>query len=277
MRDYSLGFSPCPNDTFIFDALIHQKIDSGTRFKVHIEDVETLNQLSLKHQLDISKISIHAWFHVLDNYRLLSSGGALGKGCGPMLIGKLPEIPDKGRIALPGRLTTAALLFQMAVYGDFELIQMPFNNIIPALLSNQVEAGVIIHESRFTYRKFGLHCLLDLGRWWETETNTLIPLGGIIISNDVAIQDQYKIQELIRQSIDFAELHPASSTSFIKENAQELDSQVIKDHIDLYVNDYSKDLGQEGKKSIQLLYERSGELGLLPIHSLNRENQLFVE
>jgi 1,4-dihydroxy-6-naphthoate synthase len=277
MREFSLGFSPCPNDTFIFDALIHQKINDEVCFKVHIEDVETLNQLALNHKLDITKISIHAWFHVLDNYRLLLSGGALGRGCGPMLIGKSQQIPKKGKIALPGELTTASLLFQMAIPGDFEFVQMPFDSIIPAILDSVVEAGVIIHESRFTYRKFNLHCLLDLGQWWENETKALIPLGGIIVSNDIDKKDQLLIQSLIRESIVFAEDNPGASTAFIKENAQEMEDGVIADHIGLYVNDYSKDLGSEGKKSIGLLYERSIKLGLLPPHSQNRENQLFID
>ncbi len=276
MREFSLGFSPCPNDTYIFDALLHQKINEEIRFKVHIEDVETLNQLALDHELDITKISIHAWFHVLDKYRLLLSGGALGKGCGPMLIGKSQQISKKGKIALPGELTTATLLFKMAIPGEFEFVQMPFNRIIPAILDATVEAGVIIHESRFTYQKFNLHCLLDLGLWWENETNALIPLGGIIVSNDIDKKDQLLIQSLIRKSIIFAENNPGISAAFIKENAQEMEESVIANHIGLYVNEYSKDLGSEGKKSIELLYERSTQLGLLPPHSLNKHGQLFI-
>ncbi len=276
MREFSLGFSPCPNDTYIFDALIHQKIGEDLRFKVHIEDVETLNQMALNAELDITKISTHAWFHVLDNYRLLSSGGALGKGCGPMLIGKSQHIPTKGAIALPGELTTASLLFQMAVPGDFKFKQMPFDKIIPAIIDGTVDAGVIIHESRFTYQTFDLNCLLDLGQWWEDTTNSLIPLGGIIISNKVDKKDQVRIQSLIRESINYAEKHPESARAFIKENAQEMEDQVIADHIGLYVNDYSKDLGVEGRRSIELLYERSAQLDLLPDHSKNRNGQLFI-
>lgn len=277
MQSYSLGFSPCPNDTYIFDALVHQKIESDIRFQIVIEDVETLNQLALDHRLDISKISIHALFHVLGFYKLLTSGSALGKGCGPLLIGKEPQLPNQGKIALPGKLTTAALLCKMAINKDFEFIQLPFSEIIPAILDNQVAAGVIIHESRFTYQKFGLKCLLDLGHWWETKTNALIPLGGIAISNKIPYQDQHQIQLLIQQSIEYAERYPSSSSTFIKENAQELNSQVIGDHIALYVNEYSKDLGRPGKRSIQLLYEQSSNLGLLPSHCLNKENLLFVD
>jgi 1,4-dihydroxy-6-naphthoate synthase len=277
MREFSLGFSSCPNDTYIFDALIHQKLDSDIRFKTYIEDVETLNQMALNNELDITKISTHAWFHVLDNYKLLSSGGALGKGCGPMLIGQSQQIPIKGKIALPGKLTTASLLYQMAVPGEFQLEQMPFEKVIPAVMEDTVDAGVIIHESRFTFQKFGLNCLLDLGQWWENTTNALIPLGGIIISNKVDRHDQIRIQSLIRESIIFAEKNPESAKEFIKENAQEMEDEVIAEHIGLYVNDYSKDLGDEGRKSIELLYERSTQLDLLPDRNKNRKDQLFIE
>ncbi len=277
MQEYSLGFSPCPNDTYIFNALIHNKIEHNFRFRLYIEDVETLNQMAMEHKLHITKISTHAWFHVLQNYSLLSSGGALGKGCGPMLIGKNKQIPKTGKIALPGRLTTASLLFQMAIPGDFQLQQMPFDRIIPAIVNEEVDAGVIIHESRFTFQQFGLSCLKDLGQWWEDESGCLIPLGGIIISNKVSAQDQLEIQRLIKESIEYIERHPNSADAFIQEHAQELDHDVIHDHINLYVNDYSKDLGSEGKKAINTLYRRSQLNNLLPATSLYKEDQLFVK
>ncbi|MBU2514806.1 1,4-dihydroxy-6-naphthoate synthase [bacterium] len=276
MREISLGFSPCPNDTFIFDALVHNKIEHRYKFKLVIEDVETLNQMALNHQLDITKTSIHAWFHVLDNYRLLSAGGALGKGCGPLLLSRENRIPTSGRIGLPGELTTAALLFKMAVGEGFDFVFMPFDKIIPSILKGDVDAGVIIHESRFTYQQFNLNNLLDLGEWWEGESNILIPLGGIIISNKVSTQDQETIQALIKKSIIFAENNPDSAAHFIKDNAQELDSGIITSHINLYVNRYSKDLGHDGKEAIRQLYRKSSQRGLLPVDSLFREDQLFV-
>ncbi|MBU3917443.1 1,4-dihydroxy-6-naphthoate synthase [bacterium] len=276
MQKLSLGFSPCPNDTYIFDALIHGRIRHDFEFDLHIEDVETLNQLALNHQLDITKISIHAWFHVLDRYRLLSSGGALGRGCGPMIISKGRSKIESGRIALPGELTTASLLFKMAFPGDFDLVQMPFEKIIPAIMDEEVDAGVIIHESRFTYRQSGLHCLLDLGKWWEDKTDCLIPLGGIIISDRIDVNVQYKIQELIRKSIQFVEKEPELANDFIQWNAQELDRQVIESHIGLYVNEFSKDLGPEGRRAVTTLYNRSCCLGLLPEACLGKEDQLFV-
>lgn len=276
MQEFSLGFSPCPNDTYIFDALIHNKIEHNYRFKLYIEDVETLNQMALNHELDITKISTHAWFHVLDNYRLLSSGGALGNGCGPMLVSKGTTIPKSGKIALPGKYTTATLLFQMAVSDEFELIQMPFDQIIPAISEGRADAGVIIHESRFTYPQFGLNCLLDLGQWWEDESKGLIPLGGIIISNKVETHHQLEIQRLIKESIIHCDNHPESAESFIKEHAQEMDKDVINDHINLYVNRYSKDLGSEGRNAIKALYQKSVQMDLLPVQSLYKEDQLFV-
>lgn len=276
MLEFSLGFSPCPNDTFIFDALVNQKLDASIRFHLHIEDVETLNQMALAHRLDITKISIHAWFHVLDNYRLLSSGGALGQGCGPLLIGKRDQIPEAGRIALPGELTTASLLFKIALPGDYEYIQMPFDQIIPSIVDDRVDAGVIIHESRFTYQRHQLSCIMDLGQWWEDETDALIPLGGIIVSKRIDKNHQVQIQDLIRRSIGYAEEHPDDAASFIASNAQELEKEVIKEHIGLYVNAYSKDLGAFGRQSIRLLYERSCQHLLLPAHSMGLAEQLFV-
>ena len=276
MREISLGFSPCPNDTFIFDALIHQKIDHHYRFELFIEDVETLNQMALDGKLDITKISTHAWFHVLDKYKLLTSGGALGRGCGPILLSKKSEIPSSGKIALPGELTTAALLFKMAVGVNYEFVYMPFDQIIPSILEGQVDAGVIIHESRFTFQKFDLINLIDLGEWWEKESGSLIPLGGIIISDRVTPDDQIAIQDLIKQSVVFAENNPGSSSSFIKTNAQEMEDGVIADHISLYVNKFSKDLGQEGKAAIRLLYEKASDLTLLPDSSLGKKEKLFV-
>ena len=175
MKQLSIGYSTCPNDTYIFDALVHNKIEHDYQFDVILQDVESLNQLAFKKSLDISKISIHAWFHMTNDYKLLSSGAALGRGCGPLLIGKTSDIPKSGKIALTGTLTTAALLFKIALSGDFEFVMMPFDAIIPAIISNKVVAGVIIHESRFTYQDYGLCEKLDLGQWWEEETGCMIP------------------------------------------------------------------------------------------------------
>jgi len=276
MRKMSLGFSPCPNDTYIFDALVHQKIDHQYTFETRLEDVETLNQMAFEHSLQISKISIHAWFHVLDQYRLLNSGGALGRGCGPLVVQREKKKLQSGRIALPGLYTTASLLFKMAIPGDFEFVQMPFDQIMNAVTSGQVDAGVIIHESRFTYQRLGLQCLMDLGEWWESETGCLIPLGGIMVSNKVEPSVQGDIQSLIRQSIEYAEQYPQAAQGFIRENAQELEDEVLGSHIGLYVNELSKDFGEEGKIAIQTFYERSCQLQLLPKACRVKGDRLFV-
>lgn len=276
MSRLSLGFSTCPNDTYIFDALVHQRIKHDFEFEIHLKDVETLNQMARDQLLDITKISIHGWFHVLDQYRLMTSGGALGKGCGPLLISRKKGTISSGRIALPGELTTASLLFQMAFPGNFQFFHMPFDRIIPSILSEDVDAGVIIHESRFTYEQKNLFCLQDLGQWWEDKTGCLIPLGGIIISNNISREIQLQIQKLIKESICYVDQNPDPARAFIRENAQEMDDSTINSHIGLYVNPFSKDLGKEGRKAVEELYLQSCKYNLLPDSCLGKKDQLFV-
>jgi 1,4-dihydroxy-6-naphthoate synthase len=264
MQTFSLGFSPCPNDTYIFDAIVHQKIDHPYSFRVQLEDVETLNQLAFKRKLTISKVSVHAWFHILEHYHLLTSGGALGSGCGPLVLTKNGKELRSGKVALPGKYTTAALLFKMAIRGDFEFQYIPFDQIIKNVQEGRSDAGVIIHESRFTYQKTGLECLLDLGEWWEQETGCLIPLGGIMISQKIPAKIQHEMGNLIKQSIEYAEENHNSTEYYIRQNAQEMEQDVIDSHIDLYVNEYSKDFGEPGKTAIKMFYGRGFELGLLP-------------
>ena len=274
MSKLSLGFSPCPNDTYIFDALVNHKIEHSYDFQLFLEDVETLNQWSMKRVLDISKISIHAFFHVLEKYTLLSSGAALGRGCGPLVVSKRKNPIRSGTIGLPGKFTTASLLFSMAVQGDFQYIYMPFDKIVSSVLKGEIDAGVIIHESRFTYQQAGLYNWLDLGKWWEEETGSLIPLGAIMIAKNMDQQIQSDLEKLIRNSLNFAENTPIMP-EFVTENAQEMDLNVLKNHIHLYVNQYSKDLGKEGKKAIRQLYLKSSALGLIPKTSCGFEDQLF--
>ncbi len=264
MRELSLGFSSCPNDTYIFEALAHGKIDCGFKFATGIEDIDTLNDMALNGVLDVSKVSFHALFHVLDRYALSSSGAALGKGCGPLLVAKRKTSLASGTIALPGRLTTADMLFRIALPDDFRRSYMRFDKIVPAILAGEVDAGVIIHESRFTYRKAGLELVLDLGRWWEEETGCLIPLGGVAIAKRIGNEARAEVERSIKASIEYAESHPASAREFIRDNAQELDERVIDEHIALYVNRFSKDLGEEGRKAARELYRRGRELDLLP-------------
>jgi 1,4-dihydroxy-6-naphthoate synthase len=253
----TLGFSPCPNDTFIFDALVNKKIDTeGLDFEVRLEDVETLNQWALQGKLDISKISYGVLPLILNRYDLLDAGGALGKGVGPLLIAKSPiplaAIPDS-RIAVPGQRTTAHLLFSLAFPEARNKHFMVFSSIEEAVLTGVVDCGVIIHENRFTYQQKGLVRLLDLGEFWEKETASPIPLGGIVLRKDQAPGLSEKVNALIRKSLEYAFSRYPALPAYVKQYAQEMDEQVMRQHIDLYVNNYSLSLGSEGEKAVQTL------------------------
>jgi 1,4-dihydroxy-6-naphthoate synthase len=254
---FTLGFSPCPNDTFIFDALVNRKIDTeGLDFEVRLEDVETLNQWALQGKLDISKISYGVLPLVLDRYLLLDAGGALGKGVGPLLIAAKPmalaAVPES-RIAIPGQRTTAHLLFSLAFPGARNKEFRVFSSIEEAVLSGEVDCGVIIHENRFTYQQKGLVKLLDLGEFWETETASPIPLGGIVFRRDLNPALSQKVNRLIRKSLDYAFSRYPSLPDYVTEHAQEMDAAVMRQHIDLYVNNYSLSLGLEGEKAVATL------------------------
>lgn len=253
----TLGFSPCPNDTFIFDALVNKKIDTqGIDFETRLEDVETLNQWAQKEELDISKISYGVLPLVLDNYNLLDAGGALGKGVGPLLIARQPIPPSeisRCRIAIPGQRTTAHLLFSLAFPEARNKEFMIFSGIEDAVLSGQVDCGVIIHENRFTYQQKGLVKLRDLGEFWETETGAPIPLGGIVMRKSFDPQLQKTINTLIRASLEYAFEHYPTLTDYVREHAQEMEEAVMRKHIDLYVNNFSLSLGADGHKAIQTL------------------------
>jgi 1,4-dihydroxy-6-naphthoate synthase len=267
-KSLSLGYSPCPNDTYIFYALTHNKVTvPGHTIAERLEDVETLNQLALDRQLDLTKISYHAFGHLRDRYVLLHSGSALGRGCGPLLIA--PSATDMKRlrgkrIAVPGRLTTANLLLQLYGPGYEDLLIIPFDQIIPALKRGDAEAGVIIHESRFTYQQAGFHEVLDLGAWWEADSGLPIPLGGILARRDLGIKTTQDVDLAIRASLEYARQHPREPRAYIKDHAQELDDAVIDAHIKLYVNDFSLDLGAEGKSAVETLLSRAEARGLIP-------------
>ncbi len=267
-RPLTLGYSPCPNDTFIFYALIHGRIPApGFTVNEHLEDVETLNRLALEGRLDLTKVSYHAFGHLRDHYALLRSGGALGRGCGPLVIA--PQATDmtqlRGRrIAVPGRLTTANLLLQLYGEGYDDLLVLPFDRIMPALQNGEADAGVIIHESRFTFRNAGFHEVLDLGAWWETDTGLPIPLGGILARRDLGSDTIAAVDRALRASLAYAWQHPGETRAYIKQHAQELDDQVIDAHIGLYVNDFSLDLGPEGLMAIETLFSRAEARGLMP-------------
>ncbi len=256
----SLGFSPCPNDTFIFDALVHNKIDTeGIEFKYFLADVEELNQKALQNIPDVSKVSFHAFLFLRKNYTLLNSGSALGENVGPLLISKkqysLNEIDDL-RIAIPGKLTTANLLLKIAAPKAVNKTEIVFSDIENAVLEDKFDAGLIIHENRFTYQKKGLNKIIDLGEYWEKLTQTPIPLGGIVAKKILSDDIIEKLNRIMKRSVLFAMKNPESSKSFVKQNAQEMDDDVIGKHIKLYVNNYTIDLGEKGRKAINSLIQK---------------------
>ena len=268
MQKISLGFSTCPNDTFIFDAMVHHKIDTeGLEFDVILGDVEELNNRALNNELDVTKISYHAFSKIVNNYLLLDSGSALGYKNGPLLISKHKIYPDElndVKIAIPGFNTTANLLLSIAFPDAKNKKEYLFSDIEDIVLSNEVDAGLIIHENRFTYEKKGLKKIIDLGEYWEQETGLPIPLGGIAVSRNLEHDIQLKINRVLKRSVEFAFENPKSAYPYIKQYAQEMDEEVMYKHIELYVNDFTKDLGKDGREAIEILYEKAISLGVLP-------------
>jgi len=268
MKTLSLGYSPCPNDTFIFYALAHKKIDAdGLDFREILLDVETLNQKALKGELDITKVSYNAFGNLRDEYCLLHSGGALGRNCGPLVVAK-EQYEMKGlkgkKIAIPGELTTAYLLLQL-YNPDFKknIKALPFNEIMETVKNGEVDAGLIIHESRFTYPSYGLKKIMDLGEWWEKETGLPIPLGCIIAKRSLGSGLIKKVDGLIKKSVLYAMNHRDEPVKYIKSHSQELDDSVINQHINLYVNDYSIDIGEDGVKAVEKLFAMAEEEGII--------------
>lgn len=272
LNSLTIGFSPCPNDCFIFDAMVHEKIDTeGLKFKPLLDDVEALNQRAFKNELHITKLSYHAFIYLTQYYQLLSAGSALGNGCGPLLIAKDASIQTKLtqgvplKIAIPGEYTTANFLFSLA----FPAVKLKkivlFSEIENEVLSGDVDAGVIIHENRFTYKQKGLKKIIDLGEYWETQTQAPIPLGGIVIQRMLPEELKQKVNRVLRKSVEHAFANPKESFAFVKAHAQEMSEEVMYKHIQLYVNNFSIDLGKEGKHAIDLLFERAKIAGLIPI------------
>jgi 1,4-dihydroxy-6-naphthoate synthase len=265
----SLGFSPCPNDTFIFDAMIHQKIDTeGLIFEVSYEDVETLNQKAFKTELDITKLSYHAYAYLTDNYVLLHSGSALGFGVGPLLICNKPEYLLEGlekltshignlKVGIPGMYTTANFLLSVAFPEVQNKVEMKFSDIEGALLNGYIDMGVIIHENRFTYEGKGLLKVIDLGEYWEELTSCPIPLGGIMIKRDLP-------DDIKQRSVRFAIKNPLSGLDFIRSHAQEMSVEVMYKHIELYVNKYSVDLGDEGRRAVIRFFDEALKRNVIP-------------
>ncbi len=265
--NFSLGFSPCPNDCFIFDALVHKKIDTqGIDFTVVMEDVEALNNRAFKSDLDITKLSYHAFLYLTEKYILLNSGSALGFNCGPLLVqsgnSKIENI-DTATIAIPGKYTTANFLLSLAFPNAKNKQEILFSDIEGAVLSHKVDAGLLIHENRFTYREKGLEKIMDLGEFWESLIHAPIPLGGIVVKKNIDKDLQKTIDHLIKQSVEYAFANPESCMSFVREHAQEMSEEVMKKHIALYVNQFSVDLGETGKNAVKLLFSKATETGLI--------------
>lgn len=263
----TLGFSPCPNDTFIFDAMVNGKIETGgIEFEYVPEDVETLNQWALEGRLDITKLSYNTFLHTVDKYALLHSGSALGKGVGPLLIARQPiplaELPHL-RIAIPGVNTTANLLLSLAYPQAKDKHAYIFSQVEDAVLSGEADAGLIIHENRFTYAARGLHKLIDLGDWWEQTVNAAIPLGGIVIRRSIDRQLAATVDDIIRRSLAYSWQHYPRLSDFVTCHAQEMEEDVMRQHIELYVNEYTTDLGPTGIHAIHTLFSKAQESGII--------------
>jgi len=263
----TLGFSPCPNDTFIFDAMVNGHIDTkGIEFDYVMEDVETLNVWAEQGKLDITKLSYNTFLHTVDKYALLHTGSALGEGVGPLLVAakelNLDEV-DNMRIAIPGFNTTANLLLTLAFPNAKNKTELVFNEIEGAVLDGKFDAGLIIHEGRFTYEKKGLTKLIDLGDWWENKMNAAIPLGGIVIRRNFDKELSATVDSILKESLAWSWKRYPELTTFITENAQEMEEDVMRKHIDLYVNDYTTDLGEKGRSAITTLFDKAKDAGLV--------------
>ncbi len=273
-RDISLGYSFCPNDTFIFYALTHDRVPSNFNVAEMLEDVETLNHFALEGKLEMTKISYHAYAHVRDRYVALRSGGALGRGVGPLIVTKTKLDSLEGKtVAIPGRLTTANLLLKLSQAESVKTIEMRYDEIMPAIERGEVDAGLIIHESRFTYAQHGLLKFMDLGEWWESVTGLPIPLGAILARRDLGAETLRALNTAVRSSLEYAYAHPNEPKAYIRQHALEMEDAVMQAHIDLYVNEYSLDVGVQGERAVNELFKRAEAKGLIPASSL----PLFVE
>lgn len=267
-KKITIGFSPCPNDTFIFNGLVNGLVRvPGCDIEERLHDVETLNQMAFDSVLDVSKLSFFAWLMVKDQYRLLNSGGALGYGCGPVVVAPKPLTHgdmESCRIVLPGEWTTAHLLFRMWAPRADNRFFVPYDRIFEALSSGQADCGVIIHESRFTFRQLGYHQVADLGAWWGDLTAMPIPLGCIAAHKRMGEEQSSQVDKAIRQSIDLAREDPDATLPYIRTHAQEMTSEVLDAHIHTFVNDFSLDLGERGREAVAVLEEKARHTGVIP-------------
>jgi len=265
VNELTLGFSPCPNDTFIFHALVTGLVPlEGIPLRPRLEDVETLNRLAVEERLDVTKVSYGALPYLQGRYTLLRSGGALGRGCGPLLVARerlTREDLTSATIAVPGRMTTANLLLRLFGPEFPEGREMVYSEIMPAVERGEVDAGLIIHESRFTYPRYGLVKVVDLGEWWEEATGAPIPLGGIVARTALGEETIHQLESAIRASVEYAFRNPQASEEYVALHAQEMEPAVMRQHIDLYVNDFSVDLAEEGERAVNELLRRSLPVG----------------
>ena len=266
----TLAFSPCPNDCFMFDAIVNRRIDlEGLEFGVRLADVEALNRAAFAGDVDVTKLSYHAYAYCASDYVLLDAGSALGRNCGPLLISRRPitaaEVAAGAlRIAVPGTYTTANFLLGLAFPAARNKTELLFSDIEGAVLDGRFDAGLIIHENRFTYAAKGLRKIVDLGEFWESQTAAPIPLGGIAARRQLPEATKHAINRVMRRSVEYAFAHRTASLPFVREHAQEMSEDVMYRHIDLYVNDFSVDLGEEGRRAVELLFERARALGVIP-------------
>jgi 1,4-dihydroxy-6-naphthoate synthase len=268
VRTHTLAYSPCPNDTYIFAALTNGLLDGAPAVRVHFADIEELNVAAARADYELTKVSYGAIPSLMRDYRILRSGGALGRGCGPLVVTQPGRARDLAavrdlRVAIPGERTTAFMLLQLALGGRPKIRQMRFDQIIPAVESGEVDAGLIIHESRFTYQAAGLVSVADLGEWWESVSGMPIPLGAILARNDLDDERTHAIDQAIRASLHFARANEAAIMPFVREHAFEMSDEVMRKHVELYVNDYSDDIGDDGIAAVNELFARARAAGIL--------------
>ena len=280
MARLRLAYSPCPNDTFIFHGWVRGLLPGTPAVEERLEDIDSLNLLALRGEAEVIKVSMHAFAHLRETHALLHSGGAVSRGCGPLVVARkdswlrpapslqrvaiLADDLGRARVAIPGELTTAALLARLFAGGLKGSVAMPFDRIMSAVVSGEVDAGVIIHEGRFTFGSYGLRRLVDLGEWWEETSGLPIPLGGIAVSRSLDPAIQGEVESAMRSSVEYARAHPAASAEYVREHSQEMDPAVCRAHIELYVNEFTLDYGPEGETAIRRLLGSSAEMGLVP-------------
>ena len=270
---YTLAYSPCPNDTYIFGALTNGLLEDAPEVNVHLADIEELNNAAEHAQFELTKVSYGAIPFLMNRYRILAAGGAVGRGCGPLLVARPSDSPPlfadfaRKRIAIPGERTTAFMLLQLALGTRPKTVQMRFDRIIDAVAKGEIDAGLIIHESRFTYRDAGLIAIADLGEWWENMTLLPIPLGAVVVRDDVDDAHVRQIESALRRSLAYARAHEDAVMPYVREHAAEMSDEVMRAHIALYVNEFSDDLGETGRNAVHALFERARTAGVLRARS----------